>query len=90
MPDGEADKTTTCRYAYRPDGTLEGFYDHGDAGETMPADGGDADKVLARFAKEGVDTAALAARLQSDAAKSFVAAWGDLMSRIEAQSASLS
>ena len=73
-----------------PDTTLEAFYDHGDSGDTMPADGGDADEVLARFATEGVDIAALGARLQSEGAKSFVTAWGDLMSRIEAQSASLS
>jgi transaldolase len=36
--------------------------------------------VLARFAKAGVDVDALAAKLQDDGAKSFVASWNDLMS----------
>ena len=45
----------------------------------MPADGGDADALLARFAAAGVDLAALAAQLQSDGAQSFVEAWNELM-----------
>ncbi|MFL6056441.1 MAG: transaldolase [Actinoallomurus sp.] len=72
-----------------PDDTLEAFYDHGEVGEPMPADGGDADEVLARFADAGVDVAALAEKLQRDGAKTFVTAWNDLMTRISAQSALL-
>ena len=72
-----------------PDGTLEAFYDHGEVGEPMPADGGDCDEVLARFAAAGIDVPALAAKLQADGAKSFVDAWNDLMTRISAQSMSL-
>jgi transaldolase len=72
-----------------PDNTLEAFYDHGEVGEPMPADGGDADEVLARFADAGVDVAALAEKLQRGGAKTFVTAWNDLMTRISAQSASL-
>lgn len=72
-----------------PDATLEAFYDHGEVGEPMPADGGDADDVLARFADAGVDVAALAEKLQRDGAKAFVTAWNDLMTRVSAQSASL-
>jgi transaldolase len=72
-----------------PDKTLTAFYDHGEVGPPMPADGGDCDAVLARFADAGVDVAALAAKLQSDGAKSFVTAWNDLMSRVAAQSAAL-
>lgn len=68
-----------------PDKTLEAFFDHGEVGEPMPADGGDCDEVLARFADAGVDVAALAAQLQSEGAQSFVSAWSDLMDRIEAQ-----
>ena len=41
-------------------------------GRSAPRDGGDADALLARFTKAGVDIAALAAKLQSDGAKSFV------------------
>ena len=72
-----------------PNETLEAFYDHGDVGEALPADGGDADELLKRFADAGVDTEALAAQLQRDGAKSFVSAWHDLIDRIEAQAASV-
>jgi transaldolase len=72
-----------------PEATLNAFYDHGHAGEPMPADGGDADATLAEHAAAGVDVDALAAKLQSDAAKSFVDAWNDLMAHIDEQSAAL-
>jgi len=72
-----------------PNETLEAFYDHGDVDEALPADGGDADELLKRFADAGVDTEALAAQLQRDGAKSFVSAWHDLIDRIEAQAASV-
>jgi transaldolase len=73
-----------------PDETLEDFYDHGDVAALLPRDGGDADTLFAQFAKAGVDTGELAARLQSDGASSFVSAWKDLMSRIASQSSALS
>lgn len=73
-----------------PNATLEAFYDHGEVGRPMPADGGDCDRVLARFADAGVDVAAVAAKLQSDGAKAFVASWNDLLSRISVQSQVLS
>jgi len=72
-----------------PDDTLQAFFDHGEVGDPMPADGGDCDTVLAEFAKAGVDTAALAQKLQSDGASSFVEAWHDLMGRIDDQCRSL-
>ena len=72
-----------------PGETIEAFYDHGEVGEPMPPDGGDCDAVLARFAKAGIDVSALAARLQSEGAKGFVAAWNDLLGRIDEQSRSL-
>ena len=65
-----------------PDDTLEDFYDHGEVGDPMPEDGGDADALLARFAEAGVDTAALAATLQHDGAAAFVDAWHELLKRI--------
>jgi transaldolase len=55
----------------------------------MPADGGDSDATIADFTQAGVDPQALAARLQSDGAKSFVDAWKDLMAHIDEQSAAL-
>jgi transaldolase len=55
----------------------------------MPADGGDCDAMLTRFRRAGVDVTELAAELQANGAKSFVAAWNDLMGRISAQRAAL-
>jgi transaldolase len=72
-----------------PDATLQAFHDHGEVGEPMPADGGDGDAILARFRRAGVDPTELAAELQADGAKSFVAAWNDLMGRISAQRTAL-
>ncbi|MFJ9863843.1 transaldolase [Streptomyces sp. NPDC101165] len=69
-----------------PDDTLKAFFDHGEIGETLPSDGGESEEMLARFADAGVDVKALAAQLQSEGAKSFVAAWNDLMERIDVQS----
>src|SRR6516165_7497566 len=45
-----------------PEGTLRAFGKHGKVGETMPADGGDCETMLASFIKAGVDIDALAAR----------------------------
>ncbi len=38
-----------------PDKTLLAFADHGSVGELMAADGGDAEEVIATFAKAGID-----------------------------------
>ena len=70
-----------------PEATLQAFGDHGVVGDIMAADGGDAEDVLARYAKAGIDIDMLATRLQDEGAKAFVASWTDLMSRIEAKSA---
>jgi transaldolase len=72
-----------------PDDTLEAFFDHGEVGDPMPADGGEADELLARFAEAGVDVAGLAARLQREGAEAFVASWDELMDRIDAKTAAL-
>ncbi len=68
-----------------PDQTLEAFADHGTVGEFLPADGGDADQVIAAFAQAGIDTAALAAELQRQGAEAFAASWQDLLARIGAR-----
>jgi transaldolase len=72
-----------------PEATLRAFHDHGHVGTPMPADGGDSDATLADFTGAGVDPDALAAKLQSDGAKSFVDAWNDLIAHIDEQSAAL-
>ncbi len=68
-----------------PDQTLEAFADHGTVAEFLPADGGDADQVIAAFAQAGIDTAALAAELQRQGAEAFAASWQDLLARIGAR-----
>ena len=65
-----------------PEKTLLAFADHGEVGELLPADGGDADRVIARFAAAGVDLNALAARLQSEGAEKFVRSWDELIATI--------
>jgi transaldolase len=72
-----------------PEGTLKAVADHGELGEILRADGGESEKVLAQFAGNGVDIAALATRLQDDGAKSFVQSWNELMGVIGSKSAAL-
>jgi transaldolase len=72
-----------------PEGTLKALADHGEIGPMLPADGGDCEDVLARFAKAGIDIDALAAKLQDEGAKSFVKSWDELMAVIASKSAAL-
>ena len=72
-----------------PESTLRAFADHGQVGEPIAADGGDAEATLAQFESAGIDVDALAATLQSDGARSFVKAWEDLLSRIDDQVAAV-
>ena len=69
-----------------PEGTLNAFAEHGETGGILAADGGDAEAMLAKFAAAGIDIDALAAKLQDEGAKAFVASWVDLMSRLDAKS----
>jgi transaldolase len=72
-----------------PEGTLKALADHGDVGATIPADGGDSEKELARFADAKIDVHALSRQLQDEGAKSFVKSWNDLMDVISSKSAVL-
>jgi transaldolase len=72
-----------------PEGTLNALAEHTDLGPLLPADGGDCEEVLAKFAKAGIDVDALAAQLQEEGAKSFVKSWNDLMAVIASKSADL-
>jgi transaldolase len=62
-----------------PEKTLLAFAKEGKTGAVMPPDGGDAEKVLARFAEAGIDVDALAKQLQTEGAQSFVKSWKELM-----------
>jgi transaldolase len=68
-----------------PENTLLAFADHGEVGDLLPADGGNAELVLAEFERAGIDVDSLAARLQREGAASFVKSWEDLLSSIESQ-----
>jgi transaldolase len=68
-----------------PDKTLVAFFEHGEVGESMPADGGDCDAVLAQFSAAGVDVGKLAQSLQDEGAAAFDASWKDLLQHIDQQ-----
>lgn len=69
-----------------PDDTLLAFADHGVLGKLMPSDGGDAEKMIAKFAQAGVDHDRLAADLQREGTESFVKAWKELLDSIGSKS----
>ena len=72
-----------------PEGTLKVLADHGDVGATIPADGGNSEEELARFADAKIDVHALSRQLQDEGAKSFVKSWNDLLGVISSKSALL-
>ena len=72
-----------------PEGTLKALADHGEAGATLGADGGNAEEELARFVKAKIAVDALSRQLQDEGAKSFVKSWNDLMDVIGSKSAVL-
>ncbi|HMG27125.1 MAG TPA: transaldolase [Acidimicrobiia bacterium] len=69
-----------------PEKTLLAFGAHGAVGELLPADGGDAEDVLARVGRAGIDVDALAATLQTEGAEAFVKSWDDLLACIGSKS----
>jgi transaldolase len=70
-----------------PEGTLQALAEHGEVGATMPADGGNSEEELARFAEQNIVVEALSNQLQDEGAKSFVNSWNDLMDLISSKSA---
>ena len=70
-----------------PDATLHDFADHGSVDALLPADGGDADKMLARFAQTGTKYEQLATDLQREGAEAFVKSWNELLACISSKGA---
>ena len=68
-----------------PEPTLLAFADHGQLGDPLAADGGDAEDVLARFAADGIDVDQVAAELQQEGKKSFDDSWKDLLGSIDSE-----
>jgi transaldolase len=69
-----------------PDKTLNAFADHGEVGEPLPADGGDAERVFQAHRDEGIATDALGLRLQKEGAEAFVKSWDELLGTIKSES----
>ncbi|MDB5986808.1 MAG: transaldolase [Nevskia sp.] len=72
-----------------PEKTLLAFADHGKVGGVMPLDGGDAETLLAEFARSGIDQAALADQLQHEGAQAFEKSWHELINCIHSKRATL-
>ena len=72
-----------------PEKTLIAFAEHGEVKNVLPDDGGDAEALLAEFARAGVDDTALAGQLQREGAQSFAKSWRDLMDCIASKNAVL-
>ncbi len=72
-----------------PEKTLLAFADHGEVGDPLPEDGGDAEEVLKEFEDAGVDIDALAHRLQVEGAEAFVKSWKDVIGSIGAEAEKL-
>ena len=66
-----------------PEATLKALANRKELGSILPADGGDCEDLLSRFADAGVDIDSLAAQLQEEGAKAFVKSWNELMSVID-------
>lgn len=68
-----------------PEATLRALADHGQFGDPLPSDGGDARQLLAAYAELGIDHHALADRLQQDGAEAFARSWTSLLASIAAK-----
>jgi transaldolase len=72
-----------------PEKTLLAFAEHGELKGVMAEDSGDAEAVLARVRRAGIDVKALATELQRDGAQAFVKSWKELLLRIADKSDAL-
>ncbi len=72
-----------------PDATLLAFADHGELGELMPANGGDAEKMITKFRNAGIDYHQLAADPQREGTQSFVKSWDELLSAVASKNVTL-
>jgi transaldolase len=72
-----------------PEKTLLAFAQQGEIKSVLPPDGGDAEKLLAAFARAGVDVLALAADLQREGTAAFAKSWNELISLIASKTKTL-
>jgi transaldolase len=66
-----------------PESTLKAFANRKELGSILPADGGDCEEVISRFAEAGINIDELAAHLQEEGAQAFVKSWNELMSVVD-------
>jgi transaldolase len=69
-----------------PEETLLAFGENGEIPGILPRSSATAEQALTKLRQAGVDTAAIAAQLQTDGAKSFADSWHELMKAIETKS----
>jgi transaldolase len=69
-----------------PDKALLAFVDHGNVGDPLPADGGNCEAVFQAHQDQGIDTDALALKLQKDGADAFSKSWNELLETIKSES----
>jgi transaldolase len=69
-----------------PESTLQALAESHALSSILPADGGDCEVVLGKFARAGIDIDELAIRLQEEGTRSFVKSWDGLMSAIASRS----
>jgi transaldolase len=65
-----------------PEKTLLALAEHGELHAPLAHDGGDAEEVLGRFRRAGIDLQALADKLQRDGAAAFAKSWDSLLERL--------
>jgi transaldolase len=70
-----------------PEKTLLAFADHGEVGRPLAEDVRNAEEVIARHARAGIDVDAVAAQLQDQGASSFVKSWDELLAGIARKTA---
>jgi transaldolase len=67
-----------------PESTLKALANRKELGSILPADGGNCEEVLSRFAEADINIDELAAQLQDEGAQTFVKSWNELMSVVDA------
>jgi len=70
-----------------PEKTLLAFAEHGRVSGKLATDGGDAEQVLAEFARAGIDEVQLASQLQHEGTQAFAKSWQDLLKCLAAKGA---
>ncbi len=63
-----------------PEATLLKFGEHGELGRILSSGGGESDETIYNMSRLGIGMEALAAKLQTEGAESFVKSWEEMMS----------